>query len=164
MFLINLLIKSNIILPFVLITALKFINSDTRYNFAGKQNPLIDLFYTQIPGKSMYVYEDFNKTMLIYTIYPDSMLKFTFKIYTNTSLLNDIFEKGQHGLILGFDFLFNSTDLSLSNYRADAFFCLISLKQGNITVFCHDYLYSFNEKKYFRNDGKNALGKRIISN
>ena len=136
------------------------IHNQTQFNFAGKQNPEVDLYFSHITGTSLYFYEDNNNTLLIYNIYPDLRLKFSFKIYTNNTMLYQIYENKMKSIFIGIDFLFNSTDLSIIDYRGDIVIC-----QLNINSFkCNDYLYDFKNQEYLRNNQNNTLiGRKILS-
>jgi len=152
------IIKKINILVF-LITFLKTILCSENYNFAGKQNPEIDKINNHLLGTTLYFRDHNNNTLFIFNVHSDAGLNFKFKMYSNISIIQQSYENAKTSIIFGIDYNYNSTDISVKNYRADSFFCLFN-KERNL---CDDYIWDFNENKYKRNNGKNSLGYILLS-
>lgn len=137
------------ILSIIIITLTKQYST---YNFAGKQNFEIDQMYGQIPGFQSYTYLN-NKTLIIFDVYPDSFLTFNFKIYSNETGIKNYFDSSNFGLYIGFSFLLNNTVTNTDpKWRSDSMICFIN----KYTSSCLDYIYSFNDNKYFKNQIQNT--------
>ncbi len=158
--LLNAIFKKHL-LPLITIIILLFktIISPDSYNFAGKQNPIVDMLYPHIPGSSLYFKEQNNQTLVIFNIYPDSNFNFNFKIYSNVSSIQQTFINFNTGIVFGIDFKYNSTDVYVKDYRGDSFFCFFNIERFS----CDDYLWDYTEKVYRRNNGKNKLGYVLTS-
>lgn len=123
------------------------------YNFVDKQNPEIDEIYSQIPGFQSYSFTSNNSTLLIFDIYPDSKLTINFKIYSNDTILKSLLENKYQGLIIGFEFPFNSTRAEDGDkYKTDTMICSTNFQNSS----CLDYFYSVKDEKFFKNQIENS--------
>jgi hypothetical protein len=137
----------------------KTILNSEQYNFAGKQNPILDMIYSHVPGTSLYFKEQNNETLLIWNVYPHSILNFNFKIYSNISSIQQTFINPNSGIVFGIDFNYNSTDKYVKDFRGDSLVCFFNIEN----TFCDDFILDFNEESYKRNNGKNKLGYILSS-
>jgi len=155
----NIINNNRLFYLFLIVNSVKQILSLEDYNFAGKQNPFIELIFNHVPGYSLYFYEENNQTLLIFNIFPYLNLRFNFKIYSNISYIQQYYENPETGIIFGMDFNYNSTDVNVKNFRGDSLICLINIRKA----ICEDYIWDMREKLYTKNNGGNNLGYKLLS-
>ena len=137
------------------IILLTLIKQYSTYNFAGKQNFEIDQIYGQIPGFQSYTYSNQNKTLIIFDVYPDSILTFNFKIYSNDTAIKSLYEDKFRGFYIGFDFLYSKQ----KEYKPNSMICYLNVNAS----LCLDYFYAPKDEKYYKNQVQDTNGYLVAS-